>query len=228
MRGERLCYAVEAGSSKGMILLRTLSFPSRPRRVPQPPRALPARPRARSGFTVVELVMAMIMVGIMATLVLPKVRIGNSVVDTSARTISMSLMVAQREAVSRQHNVLVVFDTAQHTARTVWDLNNNRVADGGEKSRPFLLPEQLAFGLPPGVPALSGITETAGAGGAPEGPMVVLQRSGSADRVAIVYLTTKRALAGSNEVDARALYIVRATGRPMWYSWTGSDWRRHE
>jgi prepilin-type N-terminal cleavage/methylation domain-containing protein len=185
------------------------------------------RRRLRRGFSIVELAVVLIMIGILATLVLPKVRLGSSVVDTSARTIGMAFMVAQREAVSRQHNVLVVFDTTYNAARTIWDANNNRVADAGEKSRPFLLPEGLVIGRPPGVPELDGVAETPGVSNAPEGPMVVLQRSGGADRVAVLYLTTVKALAGGDDVDARALYIVRATGRPVWYAWTGSVWRRH-
>ncbi|MCC6430222.1 MAG: prepilin-type N-terminal cleavage/methylation domain-containing protein, partial [Gemmatimonadaceae bacterium] len=97
-------------------------------------RRRPQRPRA--GFTVVELVMVLIIIGIMAATVMPKIRLDNTAVDTAVRSVNMSLMVAQREAVSRQHNVLLVIDTAHHTARTIWDANNNGLEDTGERTRP--------------------------------------------------------------------------------------------
>lgn len=171
--------------------------------------------------------MVIVIIGIMAALVLPKVRLDNSAVDTAARTVSMSIMVAQRDAVARQHNVLVEFDTAGHSARTVWDNNNNREIDAGEKTRPFLLPEAVTLGRPPGVPPL-GTTPDIGAAamGNARGPRLILQRSGSADRATIVYLTSIRAKNGGKFADTRAVYIARATGRSTWYVWTGTKWRR--
>jgi hypothetical protein len=90
----------------------------------------------------------------MAALVMPRVRLDNSQVDTAARSFGMALMVAQRDAASRQHNVLLVFDTTAHFIRTVWDVNNNAQFDSGEKSRLFLLPERVVLGRPSSVGAL--------------------------------------------------------------------------
>lgn len=194
--------------------------------VPQPtPKSLRRTPT--SGFSLVELLLVVAVVGILAMLVLPKVRLDNSRVDTAARTLTMALMVAQREAASRQHNVLLVFDTTASTVTTVWDANNNGRPDGGEKTRPFLLAEHVVLGRPARVAALG--TATLGvpmmqttAGGK---PMLILQRNGSVDRSVTLYLTTSAALAGSPNVEARAVTIARATARPEWYAWTGSQWR---
>ncbi len=166
------------------------------------------------------------MVGILAALVLPKVRVDNAQVDAAARTVGLSLMVAQREAASRQHNVLLVFDTAAHSITTVWDANNNARADAAEKTRPFLLPERVVLGRPSSVSALG----TASASVPPmltsgDNPMLVLQRNGSVDRSVTLYLTTHRAMAGGADKDTRALVIARATARPEWYAWTGTAWR---
>ncbi len=188
-----------------------------------------ARPnsRTRRAFTLIELLVVVVIMGIMALIVLPKVRIDNSAVDTAARTISMALMVAQRDAVARQHSVIVEFDTAAHTARTVWDANNNRIADNGEKTRPFLIPEAVVMGRPAGVTALGTSADISVSGtGTARGPTIILQRSGSADRAAVIYLTSYRAKNGGQFKDARAIVIARATGRPTWYAWTGTKWRR--
>ncbi len=171
--------------------------------------------------------MVIAIVSVLAALVLPKVRVENAQVDAAARTIGMTLMSAQRDAASRQHNVLVVFDTAAHIVSTVWDANNNETADAGEKVRPFLIPERVVFGRPAGVPALGGAA--AGVGdmkSSPRGPYLVVQRNGAVDRSVTLYLTSFRARNGGKDKDARAVMVARATGRPDWYAWTGIKWRR--
>ena len=181
----------------------------------------------RAGFSLIELVMVCVIVGLMAMFALPRIRIDNTQVDGAVRTIAMSLMVAQREAVARQQNVLVVFDTAHHSVRTVWDANNNGAVDAGEKSRPFLLPERVMIGRPSDVPKLGGAGEVAGAGlSTAAGPLFIMQRSGSVDHSAVIYLTTRMSMSGGANRDVRALYISRATGRPVWYKWKGSAWGR--
>ncbi len=166
------------------------------------------------------------MIAVLAALVLPKIRVENAQVDAAARTVGLSLMVAQREAASRQHNVLLVFDTAAHNITTVWDENNNARPDPAEKTRPFLLPERVVLGRPSTVSALgsasAGVPTMLTNGGS---PMLVLQRNGSVDRSVTLYLSTQRAMAGGTNQDTRALVIARATARPEWYAWTGSAWR---
>ncbi len=175
----------------------------------------------------IELLMVVTIIGIMALMVLPKIRIDNGAVDTAVRTVGMSVMVAQREAVSHQHNVLVQFDTAGHVVRTIWDANNNNAEDSGEKSRPFLFPERVMLGRPGSVPKLGGSGETAPSRlSTPRGPYFVMQRSGSVDRSDVLYFTTAKALNGGADQDVRAMAISRATGRSVWYKWTGSAWRR--
>jgi len=186
----------------------------------------PLRRRTALGFSLIELLISIAMVGILAALVLPKVRVDNAQVDTAARTIGLSLMVAQRDAAARQHNVLLVFDTTARTIKTVWDANNNGVANAGEKTRPFLLPERVVLGRPSGVPALgtaSASIPTMLQSG--NNPMLVLQRNGSVDRSVTLYLSTSRARAGGKDKDTRAVVIARATARPEWYAWTGGAWR---
>ncbi len=172
--------------------------------------------------------MVLIIIGIMATLILPKIRLDSAGVDTAVRTVNMTLMVAQREAVSRQHNVIVVIDTAKHMARTVWDANNTGLRESGERTRPFLLPENVVIGRPSGVPAMGGAAEDAVAAAAALSgdPQVILLRSGASSRAATFYFTSVRAMAGGRDKDVRALSVSRATGRPTWYVWTGSRWRR--
>jgi prepilin-type N-terminal cleavage/methylation domain-containing protein len=176
------------------------------------------RPR---GFTTVELIVVIMLLGVMFAIALPRIRVDNSAVDSAARTLNLAVMASQREAVARAHNVLLRFDYEQHTVTAVWDANNSGSADVGEKSRPFLIPEAVRFGRPPGVPTLEVDEQSADESAA----LVILQRNGAANRNHTIYLTTVRALQGGTHQDARALRIARATGRPTWYAWTGSAWR---
>jgi type II secretory pathway pseudopilin PulG len=164
---------------------------------------------------------------ILAALILPKVRVDNAQVDTAARLIGMTLMSAQRDAASRQHNVLVLFDTAAHLVKTVWDVNNNGNVDTGEKTRLFLIPDRVVLGRPAGVAALGTATSSVPLMKSnARGPYLIVQRNGAVDRSVTLYVSTIRAMRGGKDKDSRAVIFARATGRPDWYAWTGTKWRR--
>ena len=166
--------------------------------------------------------MVIIIIGLMAVLILPKVRVDNSAVDTAARSLQLSLLSAQRDAVARGRNVIVRVDASQHNVGIIWDDNGNGQADGGERRRPLMLPEAVRFLPPPGVPQLDATADV----DYNSGVTVVLQRNGAANASHTIYLTSARSLAGGQPVEARAVRITRATGRPVWYAWTGTEWRR--
>lgn len=181
----------------------------------------------RRGFSLIELLIAIAMLGILAGIVLPRLRVERSQVDAAARTLGMAIITARTDAVGRGHNVLVVFDTANAVVRTIWDVNNNRRVDGNEKSRPFLLGERVTFGRGSGIPSFEGATAQVPhfmvSGGM---PMLVVQRNGALDRSGTIYLTSHRGAAGVGDVDSRALRLDRATGRVTVFLYAGAGWRR--
>lgn len=165
-------------------------------------------------------------VAILATMALPRLRLEQSQVDGAARTISSAIMAARADAVSRGHNVLVVFDTAARVVRTVWDTNNNLLIDAGEKTRPALLGERVAFERGAGIPAFDGATDEFPTLMTVDGkPALVVQRNGALDRGGTLYVTSRRGAAGIGDVDSRAMQLSRATGHATVFIYATSGWR---
>lgn len=193
---------------------------SRPPRGPGPVRVL------RPGFTLPELLLVLLLVSILGAMMVPNLEIVRFRMDGAARGTVAALVAAQRQAVARQHDVVVAFDTVNRRLRIHQDRNRNGAIDGGEPTRVVPYDVGVAFGLG-GAPALAGdaaisFTETQ------DGlPVVRFIRNGSASEEGHIYLTSVRAAkAGRPAIDARAVEVDRATGRITWYSYGPDHWKK--
>ena len=187
---------------------------------------IPAADRsARRGFALVELLTVMVIIGILVAIAYPSIASLRWSAESAMLQVGTTLQAAQREAVARQYDVLVIFDATNSRFRLVYDANGNGVADGGERVRRVSLEKQIVFGRV-GAPArgfgagpltLSDGTQT-----------LVFHRNGSASASGGLYLTSTRAAAGEAKRvrDARAIEIVRATGRIEWFRYNDPSWQR--
>lgn len=177
------------------------------------------------GFTLVELLIVLVFIGVITTLAMPRVDVERSRADAAAQSLRVTLQQAQRTALLRQHDVLVTIDTVTGIVRLAEDRNNNRRVEGGERLARTPLEEGAR--LAPPVRRVAGGT----AGGPLVGafttvdamPTLVMRRDGSASTDAEIYLVTG---AGSKR-QWRAVSIARATGRVEWFrGGRDGNWKR--
>ena len=101
---------------------------------------------SRSGFTLVELVVVVVMAAIVAGIAVPVVNIARYRTDSSVLELFSTLQASQRMAVLRGHTITVALDLDGNRYRIHNDENNDGVIDAGENIRWVPLGEGVTFG----------------------------------------------------------------------------------
>ena len=180
---------------------------------------------ASAGVTLLELLTVLVIVGIVAAFGLPRLDYSRFRADAAARIVRGTLQQAQRNAIQRQHNIVVSVDVAGNRIRTVDDTNNDSRVDAGERVVWRPLEEGARFATP--ATTLAGATTTTAVVGpnvrAVDGmPTIVFHSNGSASTDVEIYLTTARTAA----TDFRAVQVTQSTGRVEWFRNNSAGWRR--
>lgn len=184
------------------------------------------RPRGRrAGVTLLEMLTVLVIIGVVAAFGLPRLDYSRYRADAGARMVRGALQQAQRNAIQRQHDVLVSFDVTRNRIRIVEDMNNDQQVSAGERVVWRPLEEGARFATPGST--LSGVRPTSAVVGpnlraVNDLPTVVFHNSGSASSDVEIYLTTARSAAS----DFRAIQVTQSTGRVDWFRNSGSAWRR--
>lgn len=182
------------------------------------------RSAPRRGYTILELTVVLIMVGIIAGMAVPRLNYEKYRADAAMRTVRTVLQSAERNAIMRQTNVVVGFDAPNRQMVIVEDANNNCTYDTGERKTIRPLEEGAKFGTPP-----------TGFSGAVSGPVngtnlctilgmqaIQFLRDGAASTDLEIYLTSSR----GSTTDFRLVRVVMATGRADGYRYNGTAWTR--
>ena len=185
----------------------------------------------RRGVTLIEMLIVLTIISIILAISIPRLNISRLRSKSAVTSIGTTMLALQREAISKQHNILILIAVSPRQIRVVYDSNNNERFDNNERERPIPLGEEIIFGKPAGVTARSfgsgavNFTNTESTTGL---PAIVLYRDGSAKEYGGIYLTTGKAMSGAadHQGETWAMEMIRATGRPEWYRWNGTTWLR--
>ena len=185
----------------------------------------PSPSSGRRGFSLVEMLNVIVIVGLMASIAIPRTGIATYKANSGAQVVASTLTYAQRQAISRQTDTRVAFDVANNELRIHEDADNDNVIDLGERVTVTPLPEGLVFGR--GAAAARGmgagvVNFTRTQGGL---PIVIFRRDGSASENGGVYVTTTDGLSVGRTADVRAVEVSRATGRAAWFSYATGAWK---
>jgi prepilin-type N-terminal cleavage/methylation domain-containing protein len=183
---------------------------------------------SRSGFSMIELLSVIVIIGLMTAIALPKSGLASYRANSGAQVVSSALSYAQRQAISRQADTRVAFDLANNRMRVHEDRNNDNIIDADERVTFANLPEGLTFGRGTAPARAMGgevVTFTRAQGIL---PVLVFHRDGTASEDGGVYVTTIPGLAVDRKEDVRAVEISRATGRTTWFSYGTGTWKERQ
>jgi prepilin-type N-terminal cleavage/methylation domain-containing protein len=182
----------------------------------------------RAGFSMIELLSVIVIIGLLTAIALPKSGLASYRANSGAQVVSTALSYAQRQAISRQADTRVAFDLANNRMRIHEDRNNDNIIDADERVTFANLPEGLTFGRGTAPARAMGgevVTFTRAQGIL---PVLVFHRDGTASEDGGVYITTIAGLAVDRTADVRAVEISRATGRTTWFSYGTGTWKERQ
>jgi prepilin-type N-terminal cleavage/methylation domain-containing protein len=178
----------------------------------------------RRGFTLIEILMTITLIGMVAAFAIPKLNWSAYRVNGAVRSVTALLGRAQRLAVTDQSNVNVLFDVANNAIKIHEDANNDNVIQNTERVRSYPLGEGIVFGkgtAPIRLYTTVPISFTRTEGGLLE---IIFRRDGSASENGGFYITTTTASNSARPQDARSIEVVRSTGRADWFQYLGTTW----
>ena len=182
----------------------------------------------RRGVTLIELLVVFVILGMIVAFAAPKIDVTKYQIESAMQGTGMQLLALERQSIAKQHDIIVMFDTAKQALRVHEDRNNNATVEAGERVRSIPLGDKIVFGKGSAA-ALAQI----GAGPISFTKTVqgykalVFHRDGSASEPAGFYLISKRGNNYSSYAkDARAITLDRATGRASWSRYNGTTWVR--
>lgn len=179
----------------------------------------------RRGFTVIELLIVVTLVGLMVAVAAPRIDVQRFKVNGAVHALGSTILAAQRQAVTQQHNVIILFDSSSNRIRVHEDRNNDAAINTGEHVRAVPLGEGIVFGRGTAPAMAFGSSSIAIVKRISSQPALVFHRDGSASEVGGFYVTSQAAQGGANRPrDARAVSVQRATGRASWFRYETTGW----
>jgi prepilin-type N-terminal cleavage/methylation domain-containing protein len=178
----------------------------------------------RAGFTIVEILMVIALIGLVAMFAIPKLDFSAYRINGAVRGVTGLLARAQRLAVTNQYDVNVLFDVANNSIKIHEDADNDNTIEANEQVLSYPLGEGVVYGLggaPTRLYTPAPISFTRTLNGMPE---IIFRRDGSVSENGGFYITSTAAQLNSRPKDGRSIEVIRSTGRAEWYQYNGSAW----
>lgn len=180
------------------------------------------------GFTLVEVLIAVAVFGILAGIAYPALSPGRSQLDASLGSLGSTIMRAQRLAVTRQHDVAVTFRVDRGTWVMHEDADNDGSIDSGERTVARSLGDGVVYGQRDAADhAVGGGPVTFDSRDYGD-PTIVFHRSGSASEEGGIYVAATRGGGESATGRVGLLTVDRATGRTTRRVYRGGTWELYE
>jgi len=178
--------------------------------------------RSTPGFTLVELLYVLVIVGILAGVAAPMLDVDRFRLNSAVIEVATELMAAQRGAILRGHNMVVAMDQSGNRLRVHTDENNDGMIQSTERWKVVELPEGVTFGLVE-APKLSQF-QPPFTFKKKQGtyPAITFHRNGSASESGLFYLTGVGGGARAN--NSRAVEVVRSTAKVKCWSYQTGTW----
>jgi prepilin-type N-terminal cleavage/methylation domain-containing protein len=175
----------------------------------------PTAIRRRVGFTLIEILIVLVMVGAMMALAIPRLDITRYRTDAAIQGVRSVLMQAQRTALVRQYDVVISIDTVHNALLWAEDVNNDGVIQSSEHKRSYPLNDGVVFMVPPvGLDsAVSSPVVGNHLGTMNDLPTVTFHRDGAATSDLELYLAGP----ANPTRTYRAVRLTQGTGRTDWY-----------
>jgi len=204
-------------------------------------KTLTGRSRARAGFTLVELLVVVVVIGIMASVSAPTFRgyMLNQKLSAATRDLITNLRFARLRAVDERNPWVVMFQAAQRQYIVFADdgggggvstdpnfIEGNRgnlTPNPGERVLgPFTLTDGVLFGYVTADNLPDGITTTTpiSFGGSP--PRIVFYPNGSSRETGVVMVQLSERIRANDPLGQRAVVLYKPTGAARSLTWNAS------
>ncbi len=173
------------------------------------------RVRRAIGFTLIEILIVLVMIGALLALVGPRLDLARYRTDAAVQGVRSVLMQAQRTALVRQYDVVISIDTVHNALLWAEDANNDGTIQSTEHKRSYPLNDGVVFMVPP--TGLDSAVSSAVVGahlGTMNGlPTITFHRDGAATTDLQLYIAGP-----ANPTHTyRAVRLTQGTGRTDWY-----------
>ena len=187
------------------------------------PRQVPMQMSRRRGFSMIEMLTTLIIMGIVAMMAIPKLDLSHMKSDAALRQVMTFFVQAQRTALTKQYNVIVSIDVAGNRLRFIEDRNNSSLYDAGDRMYWMALEPGTQFAATPvNLDGMGGTVTFVRPKTVDGYPSVIFRRNGAASSDGVLFFTAKATDPGS----LRGVEITQSTGRADPFKYTGSSWRR--